>query len=171
MLAKNVGLIYKRTKTMYLQTLACKSQEFFAASFHRSTAFTFVPVFVAYSTTQTICCDIIAAGQITHRIPHINNWKFWFCRFKRVWLPAKLVILSISDSVPDKVRNLLEDTLPNKMIIKNCVVIKLIYIRKIRLIMASSRKYRQNVWNTLYTFAQYWWTIQVYLLSKKMILE
>ena len=58
----------------------------FCASFHRNTVFTFAPEFVTSSTIHTICGYIIAAGQITHRIPAISNWNFWFCRFKSVWL-------------------------------------------------------------------------------------
>ena len=46
-------------------------------TFHRSTALTFAPGFVVYSTIHTICGYNIAADQITHRIPAISNWNFW----------------------------------------------------------------------------------------------
>ena len=76
-------------------------------------------VFFANSTIHTIRGYIIAAGQITHRIPAISNWNFWFCRFKSVWLQAEFfeVWHSLdSESVPYVGRDLLEDILPNKMI-------------------------------------------------------
>ena len=48
------------------------------ATFHRGTAFTFASGFVGDSTIHTICGYIIAAGQITHRIPAISNWNLFF---------------------------------------------------------------------------------------------
>ena len=59
------------------------------ANFHRSATFIFSLGLVDNSTVHTICGYMIAAGQITHRIPAISNWDFWFCRFKRVWLQAE----------------------------------------------------------------------------------
>ena len=96
------------------------------ASFHRGTTFTFAQGFLANSIIHIIYSCIIAAGQITHRTlgPAISNWNFCFFRFKSVWFPSfkpnflKLVILSISDSVPDEDSDLLEDILPNNIIRK-----------------------------------------------------
>ena len=105
------------------------ARDTFYASFHRSIAFTFVPGFVANSTIYTICGYIVAADQITHRIPAISNWNFWFCR-SRVYgyKPnfSKLVILSIPDSAPDEDRNLQEGILPNQMIRKLNLILLLI---------------------------------------------
>ena len=53
----------------------------FYATFHRGTAFTFAPGFVANSIIHAICGYIIATGQITHRIPAISNWNFCFFQF------------------------------------------------------------------------------------------
>ena len=73
---------FQKTKTFY-------------ACFHRSTAFTFGPGFVAYSTIHIICRCVIATNQITHIIPAIVEFSltgtFDFCRFKRVWLQAKVL--------------------------------------------------------------------------------
>ena len=56
----------------------------------RSKAFTFAPGFLANFTIHTICGYIIAAGQITHRIPAIRNWNFLICWFKSVWLHSQI---------------------------------------------------------------------------------
>ena len=74
---------------------------------------------VANPTIHTIYGYIIAAGQITHRIPAIRTGTFVFFGsrvygYKPDYL--KLVILLISDSVPDEGRDFLEDILPNEMI-------------------------------------------------------
>ena len=68
----------------------------FYVSFHQSEAFTFSPGFVTNFTIHTICVCIIAAGQITHRIPVISNWNFWFCWFKNVWLQVEFFRVSHS---------------------------------------------------------------------------
>ena len=107
---------------MYLKILTCKSQEFLSsrhlyACFYRSTTFTFEQGFVAYSTIQTIFGCIIAAGQITHRIPAISNWNLfgsWEYGYKPNF--SKSVILSISDFVPDEGRDSLEDKLPSRQL-------------------------------------------------------
>ena len=109
---------------MYLKTLACKSQEFLGNrhllchfplghSIHICTRFC-----VANSTIHIIYGYIIAAGQITHRISAISNRNFCFFGsrvygYKRIF--SKLVILLISDSVPEEGRGLLKDILPNEM--------------------------------------------------------
>ena len=72
-------LMYKRTNTKYLTT------DTFFACFHWSTAFTFAPGFVIYSTIHIICGCITAVGKIPHRIPAVTNLNLWFCWFKRVW--------------------------------------------------------------------------------------
>ena len=80
----------------------------------------------------------------------------------------KLVILLVSDIVPDENRDLLDEILPNQMIRKlNSTLLLIAWLslhdvmkfsnltlRKIRLIMAGSRKHRQNIWNVLDTFPQ-----------------
>ena len=80
----------RRTFKSWLTNLRnCQATDTFCACFRRSAAFTFEPGFVAYSTIHIICNWIIAAGQITHRIPTVSNWHLWFCRCKRVWFQAE----------------------------------------------------------------------------------
>ena len=91
------------------------------SSLHRSTAFIFAPGFVANSTINTIFRYIIAAGQITHRIPAIRNWNFLFCWFKSVWLQAKFFKVSHSFDFwfsTKRRQRFLEGILPNQIIWK-----------------------------------------------------
>ena len=90
---------------------------------------------------------------------------------------STLVILSIFDSVLDGGRDSLDDILPNQMIRKlNLILLLIVWwslyevmqfsnltVWKNRFIMAGSHKYRQNVWNILDTFPQYWWSVEVHL--------
>ena len=69
-------------------------------------------VLLPIPTIHTMRGCIIAAGQTAHRIPAISSWNFWFFgarvySYKLIF--SKPVIRSISDSVPDGGRYLLED--------------------------------------------------------------
>ena len=113
----------QRTWKSWLTNLRnIKATDTFYACFHRRTAFTFAPGFVTDSTIHIICGCITAAGKLTHVVPPISNWNFWFCRFKRVWLQAKFFEVS----VPDEDSNSLEDILANKMIKKMNLMILLL---------------------------------------------
>ena len=84
--------------------------------------------FVANSTIHTICGYIIAAGQITHRIPVIRNWNFLFCWLKSMVTSRIFQSRSFFQflTLPDEGRDLLEVILPITMIRKLSLIFLLI---------------------------------------------
>ena len=120
-ISQNTDPIYKRSKPIYLKNLACKSQEFLGNKHHRGTAFTFAPGFVASSTINNIVTtSLLLARSLTEFHKQLELLFFSVQSRLYGYKPnfLKLVSLSISDSVPDEDRDLLEDILPNEMIRK-----------------------------------------------------
>ena len=99
---------------MYLKILASKYKEFLGKfpsehSIHICTRFC-CQFYHSHDSWLHHCCWSDQSQYCCH-----NQWNFWFCRFKSVRLQAEF---SISDSMPEKGKDLLEDVLPKKMIRK-----------------------------------------------------